>query len=272
MIQAHGQGPEEEVEEAEMGFMEHLEELRTRLIRCFYPFLPAFFLAWAFRAELMSVLSKPLATAWEAMGMEQPTLHFANPVDPIVVYLKISAVVALLLSSPWVFYQVWCFIGPGLYKSEKRLALPFVFASTMFFTVGAFFGWFVVFPPAFQTLLEFSGELPGQTLTITPTLMITEYTSFIARMLLTFGLVFEVPVVITFLAMAEIVDWRQLLGFGRWWLVVSAALSALMTPQDVLSMVLMMVPLVVLYYLSVVFAFVLGRKRARRRAEGDDPD
>lgn len=269
MIEAHGHEPEE-VEQGHMSFMDHLEELRTRLIRCFYPFLPTFFIAWAFRAELMAVLSRPLAQAWEGMGMEQPTLHFANPVDPIVVYLKISAVMALLASSPWVFYQIWAFIGPGLYKSEKRLALPFVFASTMFFTVGAFFGWFVVFPPAFQTLLEFSGELPGDVLTITPTLMITEYTSFIARMLLTFGLVFEVPVVITFLAMAEIVDWRQLLSFGRWWLVVSAVLSALLTPQDVLSMVLMMIPLVVLYYMSVGFAFLLGRKKARERAEADD--
>jgi len=266
----HGDDSGEVDEEGQMPFMEHLEELRTRLIRCFYPFLPAFFLAWAFRAELMAVLSQPLATAWQELGMTQPELHFANPVDPIVVYLKISAVIALLASSPWVFYQLWCFIGPGLYKSEKRLALPFVFESTLFFTIGSLFGWFFVFPPAFKTLLEFAGELPGQQLTITPTLMITEYTSFISRMLLTFGLVFEVPVVITFLAMAEIVDWRQLLSFGRWWLVVSAVLSALLTPQDVLSMVLMMVPLVVLYYLSVAFAFFLGRKKQRERAEQDD--
>ena len=97
--------------------------------------------------------------------------------------------------------------------------------------------------------------------------MITEYVGFIARMLLTFGLVFELPVVITFLAMAEIVNWRQLLSFGRWWLVVSAVISALLTPQDVLSMVLMMVPLVVLYYFSVGIAFFIGRgKQSGREA------
>jgi sec-independent protein translocase protein TatC len=257
--------PDEPEDEQHMTFFEHLGELRSRLIYCLIPFLPAFILAWIFREEIFSLLVIPLNKAWKSMGMGTPKLHFSSPVDPVVVYLKQSAIVALLASSPWVFWQLWSFIAPGLYNREKRLVLPFVAASTLCFTIGGLFGWFYIFPPTFETLMDFAGQLPGGVVTIEPTLMMGEYVSFISQMLMVFGITFEVPVVITFLSLVGLVNHKQLLGFGRWWLVVSSVLAAILTPtQDALSMLLLLVPLVGLYYLSVIIAYFIDLRRGRR--------
>jgi sec-independent protein translocase protein TatC len=264
-----------DTDDGNMTFFQHLAELRSRLVQSLVPCLPSFVGAWIYREELFSLLVLPLNKAWNAMGLGTPKLHFASPVDPMVVYLKQSAIVALLLSSPWVFYQLWAFIAPGLYARERRLVLPFVFASTVCFSIGGLFGWFYIFPPTFETLMEFSGQLPGGIVEIQPTLMMGEYVSFVAQMLLVFGVTFEVPVVITFLSLAGMVTHKQLLGFGRWWLVVSSLLAALLTPtQDALSMLLLLVPLVGLYYASVVVAYLIDLRRMQRdtlEASGSGP-
>jgi sec-independent protein translocase protein TatC len=256
--------PESEVH---MTFMEHLGELRDRLLRCLIPVIPAFIVAWIYREMLFSFLVIPLNTAWQSMGMGTPKLHFASPVDPMVVYLKQSAIVAFLASSPWVFYQLWSFVAPGLYDREKRLVIPFVLASTLCFTCGGLFGWFYIFPPTFETLMDFSGKLPGGVVEIQPTLMMGEYVSFVAQMLLVFGITFEVPVVITFLSLIGLVTAKQLIGFGRWWVVVSSVLAAVLTPtQDALSMLLLLGPLVGLYYVAVAIAYVIDLRRGRKQA------
>jgi sec-independent protein translocase protein TatC len=257
-------GEVSEAEEAQMSFFDHLGELRTRLISSLKPILPLFVLAWIYREEIFSMLVIPLHQAWKSMGLGTPKLHFASPVDPIVVYLKQSVVVALLAASPWVFYQIWSFIAPGLYAREKKLAIPFVAASTLCFTVGALFGWFVIFPPTFETLMDFSGTLPGGRVTIEPTIMMGEYVSFITQMLLVFGVTFEVPVVIVFLSLIGLVNAKQLIRFGRWWFVVASLLAAVLTPtQDALSMLLLLVPLVGLYYASLVVVYMIDQKRER---------
>jgi sec-independent protein translocase protein TatC len=255
-----------EPEEGHMSFFDHLGELRDRLISSLKPVIPAFILAWIYREEIFSVLVIPLNQAWKSMGLGTPKLHFASPVDPIVVYLKQSMVVGLLLASPWVFYQAWSFIAPGLYAREKKIAIPFVLASTVCFTIGALFGWFVIFPPTFETLMEFSGTLPGGNVTIEATIMMGEYVSFISQMLLVFGVTFEVPVVIVFLSLIGMVNTKQLLKFGRWWFVVASVLAAILTPtQDALSMLLLLVPLVGLYYGSLIVVYMIDQKRAREQ-------
>jgi sec-independent protein translocase protein TatC len=254
-------------EELHMTFFEHLEELRDRLIRSLIPFIPAFIGAWIYREEVFSLLVVPLNKAWISMGMGTPKLHFASPVDPMLVYLKQSAIVAFLAASPWVFYQFWAFISPGLYSKEKRYIIPFVFASTICFTIGGLFGWFYIFPPTFETLMDFSGKLPGGVVEIEPTLMMGEYISFITQMLFVFGITFEVPVVITFLSLAGMVTHTQLLKFGRWWVVVASVLAAILTPtQDALSMLLLMGPLIGLYYLAVGFAYLIDLRRSKETA------
>lgn len=250
--------PEHDVQ---MSFFDHLDELRRRLIRAVWALVPGVGIAWLFKEKLLDLLVHPLVLAWRKLGLGAPELHFANPVDPFMAYMKISLVVGLLAASPWIFWQFWAFISPGLYMREKKLALPFVMASTLFFVGGAVFGYLVVFPLGFETFLGFAGMLPSRELTVTPTLMINEYLDFATQLLLAFGVVFEVPVIITFLALAGVVDWKQLLRWGRWWVVAASVIAALLTPPDIGSMMMMFVPLVVLYYISVGIAFFVGKKR-----------
>jgi sec-independent protein translocase protein TatC len=253
-------------DELHMTFFEHLEELRNRLVWSLVPFIPAFIAAWIYRETIFSFLVIPLNTAWLSMGMGMPKLHFASPVDPMVVYLKQSAIVAFLASSPWVFYQAWGFVSPGLYQQEKKYVVPFVLASTVCFTIGGLFGWFYIFPPTFTALMDFSGKLPGGVVEIEPTLMMGEYISFISQMLFVFGITFEVPVIITFLSLTGVVTHTQLLKFGRWWVVVASLLAAVLTPtQDALSMLLLMGPLIGLYYLAVGLAYLIDLKRGKQQ-------
>ena len=254
--------PEDDVQ---MGFFQHLSELRRRLVRALLGVLVGTAVGWGFKEEILDFLLAPMILAWHQLGLGEPKIHFANPIDPFVAYLKIAIVGGILVAAPWIFWQVWGFIAPGLYRRERYLAIPFVFFSTVCFVGGAAFGYGVVFPLGFETFLGFAGSLPGGEVSLQPTIMIGEYLSFSTRLLFAFGIVFEVPVVITFLAAAGIVNWRQLLSFSRWWILVAAVLAAMLTPPDVASQMMMLVPLVVLYFLSVGIAFLIGEKRAARR-------
>ena len=251
--------PEDDVE---MGFFEHLAELRTRLKRAIYGVLPFIGVAWLFKERLLEILLDPLIYAYQRNGIE-PEIHFQSLLDPFMAYLKISIIAGLLAASPWVFWQLWGFLAPGLYRREKFLAIPFVLASTLFFTGGALFGYFVVFPFGFQTFLEFAGPLPSGQLRLTPTIMIDAQISLSVRMLLAFGVVFEVPVVVSAISALGLVTWRGLLRFGRWWIIIATILAALLTPPDIASQGMMAVPLVVLYFLSVGVAFLFDLRRGK---------
>jgi sec-independent protein translocase protein TatC len=244
-----------------MTVWEHVGELRTRLVRALLGVIPGVVVAWELRERLLDFLVAPLAKAWVRLGMGEPTLHFSNPVDPFVAYLRIAIVVGLIFASPWVAYQLWAFVAPGLYAREKNYAIPFALASAVFFAGGAFFGYAVVFPVGFESLLGMAGMLPSHLVKVTPTIMIDEYLSFATQMLLGFGVVFEVPVVVAFLALAGLVNWKQLLTFGRWWVLIASIIAAVLTPSpDVGSQLMMMTPLVVLYFAAVGIAYLIGPK------------
>lgn len=260
-------GTEDPADDEPMTIWEHVRELRTRLVRSILALIPTSMIAWEYKEQLLSFLVKPLTKAWISLGLGEPTLHFANPVDPFIAYMQIAVAVGFIGASPWIFYQAWMFIAPGLYAREKRYAIPFVLATSIFFAGGAFFGYAVVFPLGFETLLGLGGMLPSGDLRVQPTIMITEYLDFATRMLLAFGVVFEVPVVVAFLAIAGIVNWKQLLGFGRWWVVIASIIAAVLTPPDVGSQLMMLGPLIVLYYLGVLVAFFLGPKPDKEEEE-----
>jgi sec-independent protein translocase protein TatC len=244
-----------------MTVFEHLGELRTRLIRSLLGILPGIALAWGLREQLLDFLVAPLSTAWMKLKLGEPTLHFANPVDLFVAYFKIAVMCGLIFASPWIAYQMWSFVAPGLYSREKMYAVPFALASAVFFAGGAFFGYAEVFPFGFESLLGMSGMLPSHIVRVQPTIMIDEYLGFATGMLLAFGVVFEVPVVLTFMAFAGVVNWKQLLAFSRYWILIASILAAVLTPSpDVGSMLMMMGPLVVLYYMSVAIAYFIGPK------------
>jgi sec-independent protein translocase protein TatC len=245
--------PEDDVE---MGFFEHIGELRKRLLRSIYGVVPAVFFCWSYKERLLDWLFRPLRIAYAARGFPAK-INFLNPVDPFVAYMEVSLIAAIVLTAPWIFYQLWSFIAPGLYRRERLLAIPFVIVSTGFFVGGVAFGYFIVFPPGLGALLEFATKLPSG-FEVTPELTIGEYMTFATRMLLGFGVVFEVPVVCSFLAFARMVTWRQLLSFFRWWLIIAAIISAVLTPPDVGSQMMMLVPLLALYMVSVGFAYIIS--------------
>jgi sec-independent protein translocase protein TatC len=239
--------------EEEMTFFQHLGELRSRLLRSILGLIPGVAIAWFFKTEIKDFLVAPLQPAWEKLELPgQAVLRFSGPADAFMMYMKNSLIAGLLLASPWIFWQLWMFIAPGLYKKEKALAIPFIVASTVCFAGGAVFGYKLVFPEAFTVLLGFSDE------TLVATLFVKDYMPFFRRMLLAFGVVFEVPVVVTFLAGAGMVTWQQLLRFSRWWIVCAAFISMLLTPQDVYTMVMMLIPLVLLYFVGVGCAYMIS--------------
>jgi sec-independent protein translocase protein TatC len=260
------EGPPEDVP---MTVLEHIGELRSRLIKALLGTLPAMILSWELREQLLEFLMHPFTLAYQRLGLgDKAVLNYSNPPEMFTTYMKISIVCGFMMSSPWVFYQVWGFIAPGLYKKEKLYAIPFVLSSTVFFAGGAFFAYGALMPSMYETLLGMGGQIAGSALLVQPMMMITENLSFATQILLAFGVVFEVPVVVTFLALAGLVDWRQLLAFGRWWVVIASVLSAVLTPTpDAGSMLLMLVPLVVLYYASVGLAYLFGPK-----ADGESDD
>jgi len=240
-------------EDQAMTFFQHLNELRSRLLRSIVGLIPAVAVGWLFKKEIKDFLIAPLEPAWEKLHLPgEAVLRFAGPADAFMMYMKNSLIAGVLLASPWIFWQLWMFIAPGLYKKEKALAIPFIIASTVCFAGGAVFGYKLVFPEAFTVLLGFSDE------TLVATLFVKDYMPFFRRMLLAFGIVFEVPVIVTFLAGAGIVTWQQLLKFSRWWIVCAAFISMLLTPQDVYTMVMMLIPLVLLYFVGVGCAYLLS--------------
>ena len=244
--------PEDDVE---MTFFDHLGELRNRLVKALIGVVPFVVLAWAYKEAIFEFLKRPLDIACERDPVcDEIVIHVPNPTDPIVGYMLIAVIVGLILAGPWIFYQMWMFIAPGLYRRERRLAIPFVLVSTLFFVGGSFFGYYLVLPPAFELFMSFLSE------DIVPNFMLLDYLELSTRLLLAFGVVFEVPVVITFLSFAGIVNWKQLLGFTRWWIVISAVIAALLTPPDVGSMSMMLVPLVLLYLVSIFLAWLFGPK------------
>ncbi|MBX7191884.1 MAG: twin-arginine translocase subunit TatC [Sandaracinaceae bacterium] len=250
---------EEPEDDVEMSFLDHLRELRTRLVRALWGFIPGMALAWVMREEILQFLAEPYMHAFRSLGQGEPTLHFGNPADMFVNYMMIALICGGIFGSPWAFYQGWLFIAPGLYRSERRKAIPFVLLSTIFFVGGAFFGYRFVLPPAFDALLSFAGQVGG--LRIQPTIMINEYLDFSLRMLLALGITFEVPIVIGFVSYIGLVNWKQLLEFSRWWVVIAAVLAAVLTPSgDAPTMMLVLTPLVALYYVAILFAFLVGPK------------
>lgn len=263
-----------------MTFGEHLEELRTRLKHAAYAVIICTLVAYSFSEFLFAFLAQPLVEAWREAGLGKPQLHFANPIEPFFTFLKISLVAGVFVASPIIFYEIWRFVAPGLYRNEKRYALPFAIASGLFFLGGACFGYYLVFPFGFQFFLGFAKSNMGKmenllgqkvgialshTFKLTPTLMMGEYFGLVWRLLLAFGLIFELPLVVFFISMAGLVQPRTLWRFNRYFVVLAFIIGAVLTPPDVITQVLMAAPLLVLYNLSILFSFIFTRRRARRK-------
>jgi sec-independent protein translocase protein TatC len=262
-----------QLEAGKMTIWEHLDELRSRLIRAVIAYLVGASIAWAYRDPILAWLWKPFAESWRAENIPgDPALNFAAPSDAFKAYFKLSLIGGLLIAAPIIFYQLWSFIAPGLYKKEKKVVIPFVLFSTILFVGGGLFGWRIAFPIAFEYFLNLAGAAHNSGLEIRPVVMMGEYLDFVSQMLLAFGLVFELPVFILFLSIAGVVNYLQLIRFGRWFILIAFIVGAIVTPPDMTSQVVMSVPLVLLYFGSIGLAYFFGKRPskeeiARHRSE-----
>jgi sec-independent protein translocase protein TatC len=260
---------EELDESGTMTFWEHLDELRKRLTWSVLAFIVCCIVAWEFRERMLGMLTKPYVDAWIAQKVPgSPSLHFGAPAAAFMAYLELSLLGGLGLAAPIVFYQLWSFVAPGLYAREKKFVVPFVVLSSGLFVGGGWFGWRTAFPVTFDYFLGLSGTLEGQGISIVPTVMMGEYIDFSVRMLIAFGLIFELPLFLTFLALAGIVNYLHLIRFFRWFVLVAVAAGAVLTPGDAISLQLLMTaPLCGLYLLSVALAYLFGKKPTQEQRD-----
>lgn len=246
-------------DEGTMTFWEHLEELRSRVIKMALAFALGAAIAWVFKVQLLEWVATPFIEGWNKQT-GKPTLHFPHPAALFIAYIKLSVLGGFVLSLPILLYQIWAFVAPGLYAREKRFAIPFVLASCGLFAAGGYFGWRIAFPMAFHYLLGFADLPPGGKFEIEPTVMIGEYIEFLTRMLIAFGAVFEIPVVVFFLSIIGVVNHTHLIKFARYFIVIAFVLGAVITPPDPMSQLLLAIPLIVLYTLSIGIAYIFGKK------------
>jgi sec-independent protein translocase protein TatC len=188
-------------------------------------------------------------------------LHFQTPAAAFLAYFKLSLLAGAALSSPLIFLQLWLFVAPGLYAKEKRFVIPFVVSSTALFVGGGYFGWRLVFPIAFEYLLSLSGQVQqgAEGLVVSPTVMMGDYIGFVTRLLLGFGLIFEIPLFVFFMSVTGIVNYLQLIRVTRWVVVGAFAFAAILTPPDWTSQLMMAVPMIGLYGISILLAYIFGK-------------
>jgi len=249
-------------DEQAMTLWEHLAELRSRLVRMFLAFVGGGIIAWLYKKELLEWLTLPFVQAWApgGIGSDGPAIHFPSPASAFLAYVRIAALSGFVFALPFILYQVWAFIAPGLYSREKRFAIPFVASSCGLFALGAWFGWRFAFPVAFKYLLSFGGKV-GE-IEIKPTVMVNEYLEFVTHMLLAFGFAAELPILIFFLSIAGLVTHKSLIRFFRYFIVIAFVVAAVLTPPDPLSQLMLAVPLCLLYGLSIGIAYIFARPRA----------
>ena len=245
-------------EDDKLPFTAHLEELRSRLITCFIAVAVGFVLSYGFKEELFRILLIPLLSVMKA-GEE---LIFTGLPEAFFTYLKVAFLSGLILASPVIIYQFWMFVAPGLYNKERRALIPIIILSSLFLIGGSLFGYFIVFPLGFQFFLGYSNE------TIHARLSIKEYLGLASKLLLAFGIVFELPIVITFLARLGIVSVDFLKKNRKYALLLFFIGAAMLTPPDVVTQVMMALPLMVLYEISIIGARIFGRKKPEDDASG----
>jgi sec-independent protein translocase protein TatC len=235
----------------EMGFLEHLEELRDRIIRALIAIGVAFGICWYYSGQLFEFVARPITRIAGA------NLVITDPTEAFTVYLKVAFVAALYLSGPFVLWQAWRFISPGLYKNERRYAGPFIISTTLFFVIGGVFGYTIAFPTALQYLLELAqiGHL-GMFISS------EKYFDLFSTVMIVLGIVFEIPPVVFILSRIGLVSGPFLLRNTRWAIIIATIVAAVVTPTtDAFNMLIVAVPMVALYLIGVAVAYIFGRQR-----------
>ncbi len=245
-----------------MPLTSHLYELRRRLIISVIAILVGFIVSYAFSEPLFQLLAAPLV---EVLPEGTTSLVFIGIIEPFFTYLKVAVVAGIVLASPVILYQVWAFAAPALYKGERRWFLPIVLISTLFFLLGLIFAYKVVFPFGFKYLMGFANA------ELRPELSIALYFSVAIKLLLAFGIVFEIPFFMTILARIGVTNAAFFSHYRRYAIVIAVVLSALLTPPDIFSQLMMAGPVILLYELGIIGAKVFGKKE-QSSDETEDKD
>jgi len=243
------------IEDDKQPFMAHLEELRKRLVVCAIAIGIGFIFSYIFSKSLFSLLVMPL----KKVLPPDSSLIFTNLPEMFIAYIKVALISGTILALPVIFYEVWMFMVPALYKKERKYLIPFIVVSSVLFLGGALFGYFVVFPYGFKFFIGLATEdiqaLPS----------VKQYFSFSIRLLLAFGVVFELPVVVFFLTKIGIVNPELMKKNRKFAILGSFAVSAILTPPDVATQVMMALPLIILYEISIFVS-----KGAHKKSKEDE--
>lgn len=244
-------GSQEGLLDKHQTLVEHLSDLRTRVIYSGYALMLATVICYGFSEKIFAFIRKPIAPYLPNGG-----LVFTGPMDKFLAHLKLSFTCGVIISCPFWLYQIWLFVAPGLYSREKKYSLSFIFSGSVLFLCGTSFAYFIVMPMAFQFLMNFGGDIDK------PMITIDHYISFFLQMCLMFGAAFEMPLILVLLGMMGIVSQKFLKEKRRYAVLGLAVLAAIITPPDLLSMLMMLVPLLGLYEIAVFVVGLVEKKRA----------
>lgn len=248
MDQPQTEGESEGDDGRGMGLLDHLEELRSVIMQSGIAAIAAMILSWFWSADLLEFMIGPI---------REQGLYFNEPSEAFMVRLKISAVAGLFVMAPFIFFKIYGFVLPGLYKRERRLVTPLLVSTTALFYSGVVFAFWVVIPQVMTYLLGFGTDL------VQPLIGVGPYFSFVSRMCLAFGLVFELPLLVLALSVAGIVNPRMLLRTWRFAVVGIFTVSAILTPPDVASQIMMAIPVLILYFGSALVSLLVVRRRRK---------
>lgn len=243
-----------------MSFLAHLEELRRRIIWSVVWIAGGFGVCWWFHEKIFGLMQQPILFALKQNGLDQK-LAYLNPTEPFNMYLKISLIAGIFVASPFVLYQVWAFISPGLYRNEKKYVFPFMVFTPALFIAGGYFGYKIVYPNALNFLVEFGKQFQ-------PMITVTEYTDLFMVIVLGLGIVFEMPILVFFLSLMGVISagwmWRNL----RYSILVIFIIAAIITPTtDIMNMTIFAAPMIVLYIISIFVAWLVHPKRRKAKAK-----
>lgn len=251
-------GTHDPVEDSRASFIEHLTELRNRIVIILIAVTAGFAISWMWIEEIFTFLLIPLQDAARAnkIDIDSAQMYHRSLTEHFFVLLKTGVYSGILLTIPVSLYQLWKFIAPGLYPDERKVVVPFVVMSTLCFLFGSAFCYYLIMPYAYGFLLGFADNITK------PQLMMTEYLDLSVKLILAFGAVFEMPIVTTLLARIGIINYKMMLDFWRYAVVLCFIFGAMLTPPDLISQLLLAGPMMVLYFISVGCAYLFGRPPA----------
>jgi sec-independent protein translocase protein TatC len=241
-----------------ISLLAHLEELRKRIIYSVLGVVVGFFACWRYADRIFSYVQQPLIQALHHHGLGGG-LVYLNPTEPFNLYLEVGLVAGLFAASPFVFYQLWLFVAPGLYRNERRYILPFLFGTVGLFLAGGLFGYRMVYPASLEFLIHYGQQFQ-------PMITIAEYTKLFLTVVVGLGLIFEMPVLVFFLALMRVITARWMWRNLRYAVLAIFVVAAIVTPtSDILNMCLFAAPMIALYAVSIGVAWLVTSARQRPR-------